>query len=171
MAERGDREHAKEAIPIDDGKRLFSGMQEPRGGMGFALVSVECLYGSRELADGPAAHGPSPFVERRGIVLDERGVVEHSEVAWKNRSEHVHLRENPDEPPALVQNGESRYLCVKEPSGRLGERRHLVNRCVDEWKVAQVHQSWKSNRYPVAIRSETIVTGNPTTRNRTNEIG
>jgi len=147
MAERGDGEHAQETIAVDDRKRLLARVQESLGRVRLALVPVQGVDASREFADASAPDGSSPLVERRGIVLHERGVAEVGEVAGEDRAEHVHFRENSDEPPVLREDREGRHLCVEEPSDRLGERRCLANRRVDKRQVAKIgHQSWKRTR-------------------------
>jgi len=91
MAERGDGEHAQETIAVDDRKRLLARVQESLGRVRLALVPVQGVDASREFADASAPDGSSPLVERRGIVLHERGVAEVGEVAGEDRAEHVHL--------------------------------------------------------------------------------
>jgi hypothetical protein len=73
-------------------------VEEPLGGVRFALVAIERLYRPREPSHRAVAHGPRARVEGVGIVFEKRRMAELCDIAGEDRAENVELRQDSDEP-------------------------------------------------------------------------
>src|SRR5918996_1409259 len=126
------------------------------------------------LGDDRVAHVPvdrlrALELRRERLLGQERGVLEVIEVAGVEPAQDVVLGQQSDDLLA-VEHRDRGGTGPRQLPRAVGERRPPGDRRLDG-ELAQGVHSWKRSRYPVAIRSDMIVTGIPTIMKRRNGTG